>query len=59
MKGKGKIKTNTCEWVRTDSVEGDKCTAEDAEEFMKPDNLIKVLQFRANLLLQRTGLELS
>jgi hypothetical protein len=60
MKMKGKIKkTFTCEWIRIEPVEGEKCLAETEEEFLKPENLIQVFAHRANLLLQRTGMELS
>lgn len=58
MKGSTK-KTISCEWIRTDPVEGEKCLAESEEEFIKPQNLLNMLIYRVNLLLQRTGIELS
>lgn len=60
MKVKGKInKTSTCDWIKMDPVEGEKCTFESEEDFLTPQNLIAMFEFRANLLLQRTGWELS
>lgn len=60
MKMKNKIKkTVTCEWIKVEPVEGEKCRAETENEFMTPENLIEILIFRTNLLLQRTGWELS
>jgi acyl-CoA oxidase len=60
MKVKGKIKkTITCEWIKIEPVEGEKCLAETEDEFLNPKNLIEAYEFRANLLLQRTGWELS
>ncbi|CDW72715.1 peroxisomal acyl-coenzyme a oxidase 3 [Stylonychia lemnae] len=60
MKMKGKIKkTFTCEWIKTEPVEGQQCLATNDDEFMVYQNLIDLLEFRANLLLQRTAWELS
>lgn len=58
MKGKIK-KTMTCEWIKSEPVEGQVCQANTEEAFLDIDNLISVFEFKANLLLQRTGMELS
>lgn len=50
MKGKSK-KTNTCEWISVEPVEGQKCLAETEEEFVHFKNLEDLFEFRANLLL--------
>ena len=42
-----------------DPVEGEQCKAETKEEFLKNKNLIAAFEFKANLLLQRTGMKLS
>lgn len=60
MKMKGKIKkTVTCEWIKIEPVEGHRCNADTEETFLHPINLIEIFEYRANLLLQRTGWELS
>lgn len=60
MKMKNKIKkTVTCEWMKTEPVEGTNCRANTEEEFVQIHTLIDILEFKANLLLQRTGIELS
>jgi hypothetical protein len=50
MKGKIK-KTVTCEWIKTEPVEGQYCLAESEDQFMNHKCLIEILEFRANLLL--------
>lgn len=43
MKMKGKIKkTITCEWIKIEPVEGEKCLAETDEEFLKEHTLIDI-----------------
>jgi hypothetical protein len=59
MKGKQTKATATCEWVTTDPVIGLKCAAKTFEEFVTFENLLSVLEFRANLLLQKAAMELS
>lgn len=50
MKGKGK-KTFTCEWIKSEPVEGQTCLAETEEELVNHKCLIELFEFRANLLL--------
>lgn len=60
MKMKGKIKkTSTCEWIKIEPVEGEKCLAETEDELIVPKCLEEIFEFRTNLLLQRTAWELS
>ncbi|CDW85834.1 peroxisomal acyl-coenzyme a oxidase 3 [Stylonychia lemnae] len=59
MKGKQTKKTITCEWISMDQVEGQTCLAEDDEQFLNVENLIQIFEFRANLLLQRTAMDLA
>lgn len=58
MKNKIK-KTVTCEWIKVEPVEGEKCLAETEEELVVFKCLEDIFEFRANLLLQRTAWELS
>jgi hypothetical protein len=59
-KVKGKIKkTQTCEWVKIEPVEGEKCLATTEEEFLNHKNLVEIFVFRTNILLQKSGWELS
>ena len=58
MKGKIK-KTVTCEWIKIEPVEGERCNADSDDVFLHSSNLIGIFEYRANLLLQRTGWELS
>ena len=58
MKNKIK-KTQTCEWIVLEPVEGQKNPFESEEEFLSNQNLLDILKYRANLLLQETGLTLS
>lgn len=58
MKSKIK-KTFTCEWIKSDPVEGQNNLSTTEEEFMNYKNLVELFEFRANLLLQRTAWELS
>lgn len=59
-KMKGKIKkTVTCEWIKTEPVEGQTCLADSEESFITAKNFIELMEFRANLLLQRTAWEIS
>lgn len=58
MKGKIK-KTTTCEWIKGEPVEGTTCMAKTEEEFLMHENLLAIFEFKANVLLQRTGMALS
>ncbi len=51
MKGKLTKKTNTCEWIKVEPVEGQKCLAETEEEFVINRCFEDAFEFRANLLL--------
>ena len=51
--------TATCEWIKIEPVLGDKSKAETIEELTSMETLLAIFEFRANLLIQRTGLELS
>ncbi len=59
MKGKQGKASATCEWIKVEPVIGDKCQAQTFEELVSFDSLRAILEFRANLLLQKTGMELS
>jgi hypothetical protein len=59
MKGKQVKPTATCEWIKIEPVLGEKCLAETIEELLSFKNVISILEFRCNLLLQRTGFQLS
>lgn len=59
MKGKQAKASATCEWIKIDPVLGEKCQAQSFEELVSFDSLRAILEFRANLLLQKTGMELS
>lgn len=51
-KVKGKIKkTKTCEWVKIEPVEGEKCLTKTEDEFLNPKNLEEVFIFKTNILL--------
>ena len=57
---KGKETPNiTAQWIKTDSVEDDKCKAKTDKEFLSEDNFVSLFEFRANLLLQRSAIKLS
>jgi acyl-CoA oxidase len=59
MKGKQTKATTTCEWVKTDPVLGQKCTAQTLDELLSFDSLMATFEFRANFLLQKSAMELS
>ena len=59
MKGKLAKPTTTCEWIKVDPVLGEKCLAETPEELLSMKSINEIFEFRSNLLLQRTGFELS
>lgn len=59
MKGKLEKKTLTCEWITIEPVNGEKCLAETAEQLLSFTSIMQIFEFRANLLLQRTGFQLS
>jgi acyl-CoA oxidase len=50
MKQKGKP-TITCEWITLDDVTEEKCKAETIEDFLQPENLKKIFEYRCNKLL--------
>lgn len=58
MKDKAK-ESITVNWVTTDDVTEDKCKAESIEEFMEPNNLKAVFEYRCNKLLQKTAMTLG
>jgi hypothetical protein len=39
------------QWIKSESVEGMKCPASTEEDFLKPENLLQMFEFRTNLLL--------
>ena len=51
--------TATCEWITTEPVVGLKCAASTLDEFVSFENIMAVFEFRANLILQKTAMELS
>lgn len=51
MKGKLEKPTITCEWIKIDPVQGEKCLAQTPEEFLTFESLQHIFEFRANLLL--------
>jgi len=55
MKGKLEKKTITCEWISVEPVAGQKCAAETVEEMFSFAGLLQIFEFRANMLLQKTG----
>lgn len=59
MKGKQVKKTMTCEWIKVEPVQGEKCLAETPEQLLTFESIKAIFEFRANLLLQRTGFQLS
>lgn len=59
MKGKLEKKTITCEWISVEPVAGQKCLGETIDELFTFQSLLQIFEFRANLLLQKTGLQLS
>jgi hypothetical protein len=50
MKGRSK-KTVTCEWIKIEPVEGERCNADSDDTFLHPTNLVDIFEYRANLLL--------
>jgi hypothetical protein len=56
MKGKLEKKTITCEWIAVEPVAGQKCLVETIDEIFSFPSLIQIFEFRANLLLHKTGL---
>ena len=50
MKQKGKP-TITCEWITLDDVLEEKCKAETIEDFLQPEHLKKIFEYRCNKLL--------
>jgi len=59
MKGTLKKPTVTCEWINVSSVEDEKCLAQTEAEFLTVENLVNMFKWRANFLLQRTGMDLA
>lgn len=58
MKDKSK-QSITVEWVTTEDVTEEKCKAETIEEFVTPENLKAVFEYRCNKLLQKTAMSLG
>lgn len=55
-----KAKTSiTVEWLKTDDVTEEVCKAESVEDFVTPENLRAVFEYRCNKLLQRTAMSLG
>lgn len=50
MQGKAK-QSITVEWIKTDDVTDEVCKAETIEDFVKPENLKAVYEYRCNKLL--------
>lgn len=59
MKNKVPKATIACEWIKLTPVLGDKSIIETEEQLTQPSALLEILEFRGNLLLQKTGLEIS
>jgi hypothetical protein len=59
MKGKQVKPTVTYEWIKLEPVLGEKCLAKTPDELTSFESLQAIFEFRANLLLQKTGFELS
>ena len=53
------MKSQTCGWITVDDVTDTKCTVDTLEEFMTSDNLKRVFEYRCNLKLQATAMNLG
>lgn len=49
----------TCEWVTTDDVSEEKCTAESIEQLMSTDSLKSIFAYRCNLKLQEIAMRIG
>ena len=58
MKGKEIPKTNTCEWVKAESVDDLKSNASSLEDFLDTKNILDLFEYRANYILQKAAMEL-
>ena len=58
MKG-DRFTTFSCEWITIDDVSDQKCEAQTIEEFMKPDNIQKVFEYRCNKILQKCAMSIA
>lgn len=59
-KMKGKMKSSiTVNWVTTDDISEEQCKAETIEEFLTPQNLKAVFEYRCNKLLQKTAMTMG
>ncbi|EAS04704.1 peroxisomal acyl-CoA oxidase (macronuclear) [Tetrahymena thermophila SB210] len=58
MKGK-EIKYPTIKFLTVEPVEGQKWDAKEVAQFRNPENILRAMEWRVNLLLQRSGLKLQ
>lgn len=49
----------TVNWITTDDITDEKCKAETIEEFLNPENLRAVYEYRCNKLLQKAAMNLG
>lgn len=49
----------TCEWITTDDVSEEKCTAESIEQLLEPENLKAIFSYRCNLKLQELAMRMG